>query len=170
MNKLVTTCTQVLPRLVRLRDTPFYLGMDRNRFNSLMQISFLSLITPTFPSLFDDFRMASESLVSKKYELGINNGISDQNYHQGPDISSSGVKLVRRSPLHFWDQYIDPQKESIDSKSLRLRRATHCLTLEPDSFDDRYAIEQNINKQTNVGKAEYQVWPKENTVKTDLPV
>jgi hypothetical protein len=23
-----------LPRIIRLRDTPFYLGMDRNRFNS----------------------------------------------------------------------------------------------------------------------------------------
>lgn len=25
---------QILPRLLRLRDAPFYLGMDRNRFNS----------------------------------------------------------------------------------------------------------------------------------------
>jgi hypothetical protein len=25
---------RLLPRLVRLRDAPFYLGMDRNRFNS----------------------------------------------------------------------------------------------------------------------------------------
>lgn len=24
----------LLPRLIRLRDAPFYLGMDRNRFNS----------------------------------------------------------------------------------------------------------------------------------------
>ena len=24
----------LLPRIIRLRDTPFYLGMDRNRFNS----------------------------------------------------------------------------------------------------------------------------------------
>jgi len=25
---------QLLPRLIRLRDAPFYLGMDRNRFNA----------------------------------------------------------------------------------------------------------------------------------------
>ena len=24
----------LLPRIIRLRDTPFYLGMDRNRFNA----------------------------------------------------------------------------------------------------------------------------------------
>ncbi|HNP35034.1 MAG TPA: hypothetical protein PKK10_04210 [Woeseiaceae bacterium] len=26
--------TQLLPRFIRLRDAPFYLGMDRNRFNT----------------------------------------------------------------------------------------------------------------------------------------
>ncbi len=25
---------QLLPRLIRLRDAPYYLGMDRNRFNA----------------------------------------------------------------------------------------------------------------------------------------
>src|SRR5215212_3381270 len=28
---------RLLPRLVRLRDAPFYLGMDRNRFNSIVR-------------------------------------------------------------------------------------------------------------------------------------
>jgi len=27
----------ILPRLIRLRDAPFYLGMDRNRFNTLVR-------------------------------------------------------------------------------------------------------------------------------------
>jgi hypothetical protein len=27
----------ILPRLIRLRDAPFYLGMDRNRFNALVR-------------------------------------------------------------------------------------------------------------------------------------
>jgi exodeoxyribonuclease VIII len=101
-----------------------------------------------------------------KYELEINNGISDQDYHQGPGISSSGIKLVRCSPLHLWDQYINPQKEPIDSDSLCLGRATHCLILEPDSFDERYAIEPNNNKRTNAGKAEYAQWVSENTGKS----
>jgi predicted DNA-binding transcriptional regulator AlpA len=26
--------SRVIPRLIRLRDAPFYLGMDRNRFNA----------------------------------------------------------------------------------------------------------------------------------------
>ena len=101
-----------------------------------------------------------------KYELGINRGISDQDYHHGPGISSSGVKLVRRSPLHFWDQYLNPQKKPIDSDSLRLGRATHCLILEPDRFDERYVIEPNINKRTKAGKAEYAQWLSENASKT----
>lgn len=29
-----TACSAVLPRLLRLRDAPFYVGMDRNRFNN----------------------------------------------------------------------------------------------------------------------------------------
>ena len=28
------SATQLLPRFVRFRDAPFYLGMDRNRFNT----------------------------------------------------------------------------------------------------------------------------------------
>lgn len=28
---------QLLPRLIRLRDAPFYLGMDKNRFNGLVR-------------------------------------------------------------------------------------------------------------------------------------
>lgn len=28
---------QLLPRLIRLRDAPFYLGMDKNRFNQLVR-------------------------------------------------------------------------------------------------------------------------------------
>jgi hypothetical protein len=31
-----TQC-QFVPRLLRLRDAPFYLGMDRNRFNSIVR-------------------------------------------------------------------------------------------------------------------------------------
>ncbi len=34
MNKPIVTSSRVLPRLIRLKDTPFYLGMDRNRFNT----------------------------------------------------------------------------------------------------------------------------------------
>jgi hypothetical protein len=34
MNCSRGACFPFIPRLIRLRDAPFYLGMDRNRFNS----------------------------------------------------------------------------------------------------------------------------------------
>ena len=34
MNRTVPIAEPILPRLLRLRDAPRYLGMDRNRFNS----------------------------------------------------------------------------------------------------------------------------------------
>jgi hypothetical protein len=37
MSKSVVQFQRLLPRLVRLKDAPFYLGMDRNRFNSLVR-------------------------------------------------------------------------------------------------------------------------------------
>ncbi len=33
MNRVVANFPCLLPRLIRLRNAPFYLGMDRNRFN-----------------------------------------------------------------------------------------------------------------------------------------
>jgi len=32
-NRIVKNASVLLPRFIRLRDAPFYLGMDRNRFN-----------------------------------------------------------------------------------------------------------------------------------------
>jgi hypothetical protein len=34
MTRTVQIAETILPRLLRLRDAPLYLGMDRNRFNS----------------------------------------------------------------------------------------------------------------------------------------
>jgi len=34
MNRLADNFARLLPRLIRFRDAPFYLGMDRNRFNA----------------------------------------------------------------------------------------------------------------------------------------
>jgi hypothetical protein len=37
MVKTMAQFPAILPRLIRLRDAPFYLGMDRNRFNTLVR-------------------------------------------------------------------------------------------------------------------------------------
>jgi hypothetical protein len=37
MGKSVPKISKLLPRLIRLRDAAFYLGMDRNRFNNLVR-------------------------------------------------------------------------------------------------------------------------------------
>jgi len=34
MNQGINSFQRIIPRLIRLKDAPFYLGMDRNRFNA----------------------------------------------------------------------------------------------------------------------------------------
>jgi predicted DNA-binding transcriptional regulator AlpA len=43
MASLTVRAAEVLPRLIRLRDAPSYLGMDRNRFNQTVRPSLIEI-------------------------------------------------------------------------------------------------------------------------------
>lgn len=60
--------------------------------------------------------------------------ISHEAYHSGPGISSSRLKKA----LVSWAAYV--HKGEYDSAALAFGRAFHMAILEPDLFDNRYAI------------------------------
>lgn len=76
---------------------------------------------------------------------GIYDGISNADYHGGPGISVSGLKLIaERSPLHFKasrdaKQNAD-QGEEKESAALRIGTAFHMLMLEPAEFTRTYTL------------------------------
>lgn len=81
---------------------------------------------------------------------GIYPDMPDADYRAVPAISPSGAKQLARSPAHY-RQYVDePQAET---PALRLGRAVHTLTLEPERFEARHALAPDASKRSNEGKA-----------------
>jgi exodeoxyribonuclease VIII len=70
-------------------------------------------------------------------------------YHDGPGVSSSGLKEILRSPAHY-QAYLAEKK---DSKALRIGRLTHMAVLEPELFADTVVPEPKFDRRTTVGKA-----------------
>ena len=71
-------------------------------------------------------------------------------------ISASGLKLLMRSPAHYYAAYLDPNRvERQPTAAMKLGTATHCAILEPTEFSKRYMLRpDHINARTNDGKAE----------------
>jgi exodeoxyribonuclease VIII len=83
---------------------------------------------------------------------GIYQNISNEEYHGGPGLSASGLKLLARSPKHFREA---PRK---GSKAMELGTATHCAVFEPERFADEFiSPERKLNRAKKDDKAEWEV-------------
>jgi exodeoxyribonuclease VIII len=83
-------------------------------------------------------------------ELGLLQPI--QNYYNNPAISNSKLKLLKQSPRHFWNAYINPNRQpQVDTPQMALGRAIHHYILEHDSFNVHYAVLPVVNGRTNAG-------------------
>ncbi len=89
---------------------------------------------------------------------GIYHNISNDDYHAGPGISASGLKLIaNRSPLHYWSAYLDPKREARKTTpSMLLGSAIHSAVLEPDLFRDQYMVAPDVDRRTKEGKMLYE--------------
>lgn len=81
--------------------------------------------------------------------------MTNADYHAHPAIGASGLKLLARSPLHYWAAYIDPEREPMQpTAAMALGTATHCAILEPHRFDDLYTVmPEGLDRRTSQGKA-----------------
>lgn len=79
---------------------------------------------------------------------------SNEEYHGGAGISASGLKMLDKSPLHFWAEYLDPYKPDEDRKAaFVIGSAVHCAVLEAHDFPHRYGIKPDVSGATLKGKA-----------------
>jgi len=80
-------------------------------------------------------------------------------YHATETLSASGLKLLKKSPLHYWDRNINPDREpSKPTSSMALGTATHTAILESSDFDNRYiVVPEGLDKRTKEGKEAYRV-------------
>jgi hypothetical protein len=77
-------------------------------------------------------------------------------YHKDiTKISKSGLDLINKSPLHYWERYLNPNHVEKKTTALTIGSAVHCRILEPQEFGKRYTVAPDIDRRTTMGK---QMW------------
>lgn len=75
-----------------------------------------------------------------------------EQYHANAAVGSSMLKVILESPKRYKAQFIDKTIESKESAALRFGSAIHLALLEPKAFKERYAIEPDLRRNTNLYK------------------
>lgn len=70
-------------------------------------------------------------------------------------MNCSGLKDFARSPLHFWERNLNPDRETDDdSPALRLGSAVHCYVLEgAERYAEDFVVPPSADRRTKEGKA-----------------
>jgi hypothetical protein len=84
--------------------------------------------------------------------IGAVTDLPNDDYHAHPAIGASGLKRFAVTPLHYWADYLDPERERKDKRAFRVGRAWHCAVLEPEAFAGRYVADHGVNKLTTRAK------------------
>jgi hypothetical protein len=77
--------------------------------------------------------------------------ITNEEYHSLPSISATGLKTFLKSPAH----YKASQENKEDTPAFRAGRMIHSGVLEPETFNDHYAVFEG-DRRTKVGKEDWQ--------------
>lgn len=73
------------------------------------------------------------------HDLGLFQGISNNDYHSGPGISSSALKYAVKCPA-LYEAYMNKRVSFQESEAMRLGTAVHKLCLEAYDFGNEIAI------------------------------
>lgn len=80
---------------------------------------------------------------------------TNMDYHADTSrIGKSGLDLIDRAPLIYWQKYLDPNRVRDDDQTpaMLLGSATHCAVFEPLEFAKRYVVPPKFDRRTNHGK------------------
>ena len=80
--------------------------------------------------------------------------MTNNEYHAHPALSASGLKLLNKTPAHYYAQYLAPDRVKPEpTKAMKLGTMIHTACLEPHLFDDQYAVmPDGITRQSKEGK------------------
>jgi PDDEXK-like domain of unknown function (DUF3799) len=102
------------------------------------------------------------------------NNLTPTTYHADTThVSNSGLTKLLRSPAHYYQRYLSPDREPFDTAAFKLGRAFHVACSEPETFFDRYIIAPgSIDRRTTQGKqrwAEFEVAAQSRVVLQEKP-
>jgi hypothetical protein len=80
--------------------------------------------------------------------------LSNDEYHRLKAVSPSQIKVLGRSPLHYYDQFLAEDREKREpTPAMLMGTALHTAVLEPDLWDSTIAVpKQAFDRRTKVGK------------------
>lgn len=78
---------------------------------------------------------------------GIYSDITNADYHAGPGLSSSGVKLAHKSMLHYRHQYIDGHRKEA-TPAMNLGSLSHGLVLENGKVREDFLIVEDAKTRS----------------------
>jgi hypothetical protein len=92
-------------------------------------------------------------------------------YHNSAGLSCSGYKAFKVSPKY----YKSGAWKAKDTAALRFGSLVHCMVLEPDMAELRYAVAPDVDRRTKDGKAEWAAFEQVNqgkiiVAKSDLEI
>jgi len=92
--------------------------------------------------------------------------MTNKEYHENKSLGASLLKEVLLNAKKFkqlWDGEL-----KIEGKQLDIGSALHKIVLEPDEFNDEFAVAPVVNKRTKAGKEEWENFIKQNEGKIVL--
>jgi exodeoxyribonuclease VIII len=78
--------------------------------------------------------------------------MTNAEYHEHPAVSKSDLDLINRSPLHYISAKKQPKEQT---EALLFGSAVHKKVLEPEDFDNEFAVAPECDRRTAKGKSEW---------------
>lgn len=96
------------------------------------------------------------------------NSLTNKEYHSHDSISSSGLKLLAKSPKHFWNEHINPERTKSESTpAMEFGTLCHTMVFEPEKFEDEFvSVPGGIDKRKKETKQLFEEIAKKNPDKS----
>ena len=80
-----------------------------------------------------------------------------EDYYANKALSHSKLSCLAQSPMEFKMRHVDdpPTLPPKDTTAFAMGNAVHTLALEPEKFDERFAVAPKIDRRTTAGKAQW---------------
>jgi hypothetical protein len=81
-------------------------------------------------------------------------GLSNEDYHHLKAVSPSQIKILKRSPLHYFDQFLaEDRVKKPPTDAMQKGTALHTAVLEPELWNSTIAVpKHSFDRRTKAGK------------------